>query len=192
MNKIKNYKINLRQASILRLLKNTTQVSQITPQLETAVGDEIAHVQTLIEPAAGYVTLMRDKAPKELTCNAEGGWVAATLYLVTIGSKIEGEIAEARARGESIVANILHASAMEALEQSVNFVNRLVTDEAKDEECELSERVSLVLNDSSAKVFSALIAPDKIGAAKITGEIRSPAYTDCGIIYWMPLKKHKK
>jgi hypothetical protein len=192
LNKIKNYKINLRQACILRILKNTTQVSQITPQLEEAVTNEIARVQAVSVPAAGFVTLMRDKVPAELAGNALNNWVAATFYLVTIGSKIESEIAEARSRGESILGNILHASAMEALEQSVNFIYRLVTDEAKDEECELSSRESLTLDESSVVKFAELIDPEKIGVSAITGDNRSPAYTACGIIYWTPVKKRKK
>ncbi len=192
MNKIKNYKINLRQACILRILKNTTQVSQITPQLEEAVTNEIARVQAVSTPAAGFVTLMRDKVPVELAGNALANWVAATLYLVTIGPKIESEIAEARSRGESILGNILHASAMEALEQSVNFVYRLVTDEAKDEECELSSRDALTLDETASARFAELIDPEKIGVSSIIGDNRTPAYTACGIIYWTPVKKRKK
>jgi hypothetical protein len=192
MNKIKNYKINLRQACILRILKNTTQVSQITPQLEEAVTNEIARVQAAAVPAAGFVTLMRDKVPAELAGNALANWVAATLYLVTIGSRIESEIAEARSRGESILGNILHASAMEALEQSVNFIYRLVTDEAKDEECELSSRDALTLDETASARFVQLIDPEKIGVSSIAGDNRTPAYTACGIIYWTPVKKRKK
>jgi hypothetical protein len=192
LNKIKNYKINLRQACILRLLKNTTQVSQITPQLEAAVSNEASRVGAAISPAAGYVTLKRDQIPVELCGNVVDSWVAATLYLVTIGSKIESEIAEARTRGESILGNILHASAMEALEQSVNFVYRLLTDEARDEECELSSHAELALDETAAARFAELISPEKIGVKSFKGENRSPAYTACGIIYWMPVKKRKK
>ena len=79
---------------------------------------------------------------------------------------------------------------MEALEQSNNFVCRLITEEAKDESCELS-RYQRINSPSAWEQFTALVPGEKIGMTVINGEQFSPLYSSGAVIYWVPLKKSR-
>jgi hypothetical protein len=187
MKKIKKFKINLRQREIARLLKATTK-TEITPQLEEAIRRESARLQPLINPAAVYETQPKEKVAEELSAAAPERWVAASSYVVTIGSEVEGEIRDAQGRSEGMLAQILHAVALEALEQTDNFVHRLLVDEARSESCELSDRQQ-VATTVAWTPFSAALLPDKIGVSLKDPDRFTPMFSSAGIVYWIPVKK---
>ena len=191
MKKIKKFKINLRPREILRLLKATTQISEITPELEEAVKRESARLSRIISPAAVYDTNTWEKIPIELAPPAIDKWVAASTCLITIGTAVEAEINEARQRGEGILAQMLHAIAVEALEQTGNFVKRLIGEEAKEEGCELSKE-QLINTPPAWEKFIQIIPGDKIGVQLLDKETFQPMYSSAGVIYWIPLKKRSK
>jgi negative regulator of sigma E activity len=188
MKKIKHYKINLRVREILRILKNTTQVSDITPKLEEAVKRESVRLQKIVAPAAMYETQTKEHFPPELVSTPPGNWIAASVYLVTIGNDVEQEIKDARDRGETILSQILHAIALEALDQSANFIRRLINEEARDEECELSKNTTINSAEEWRK-FCEAVPGDKIGVSFSGTSEFQPMYTSCGMIFWMPMKK---
>jgi hypothetical protein len=189
MKKIKKFKINFRLREITRLLKATTRV-EITPQLEEAVQRESARLHGLASPAAVYETQPREKIPGELAVGAPEKWIAASTYIITVGEAVEHEIRDAQGRGEEMLAQILHAVALEALEQSDNFVRRLLNEEARNENCELSGERRI---ESSAAWthFSSILSGDKIGVRFAGTECFEPMYSSAGLIYWLPVKKKK-
>lgn len=186
MRKIKKFKINLRQREIARLLKATTK-TEITPQLEEAIQRESVHLLPFISPAAIYETEPKEKVIADLSAAAPDRWVAASYYTVTIGNEIEEELRQAQARNEKMRAQILHAVALEALEQTDNFIQRLMTDEAKDESCELSrpQQVQTAVWQS----FAGVLPADKIGVSRDENGHFTPLYADAGIVFWTPVKK---
>ncbi len=188
MKKIKNFKINLRMREVIRILKTTTPAPEITAQLEEAIQRESQRVQKIIVPAAMYDTQPREKIPPELAVVAPEYWVAASAFLITIGSDVEREIKDARDRGETILPQILHSIALESLEQSVNFVRRLIVEEAKDDECELSRNQPVGAGTAWEK-FSLVLPGDKIGVTRADEETYHPLYSSCGVIFLTPLKK---
>ncbi|MHB9155169.1 MAG: hypothetical protein ACYC5N_05670 [Endomicrobiales bacterium] len=188
MKKIKKFKINIRLKEVLRLLKNTTQVPQITPEMEEAVQKESRRLSALITPAALYETHPREKLPSGLGENPPENWVAASLILVTIGADVEREIREAQQKGDKVRGHILHSLALEALEQSGNFVNRLITDEAKEESCELSRRQAPASRPVWDTFFS-LVPGDKIGVQLLESGEFNPIYSTGALAYWSPAKK---
>lgn len=188
MKKIKKFKITLRTREITRLLKATSELKEITPQLEEAVQSETINIQKIVSPAAICETFFKDKFPQELLVSPPDNWVAASVYLVTVGTDIEKLKNEAHARGENILSQIIHSAGLEALEQSAAFVQRLIVDEAKDENCELSDRKRLNTPEFYTNLFASLPG-DKIGVKITENNLLDPLYSSGGIIYWMPLKK---
>jgi hypothetical protein len=191
MKKIKHFKINFRQREILRLLKTTARLSEMTAQLEEAVMRESERLHSIVAPAAMYETQQRDKLPAEFASAGPGSSIAASLYLVTIGSGVEQEIKDAQQREENIVSQILHAIAIEALEQSNNFVLRLLADEAKEDGCELSQQQTISAPDSLTKFFE-ILPGDKIGVQRSGDAAFQPLYSHAGASFWLPLKKRSK
>jgi hypothetical protein len=189
MKKIKKFKINIRQREVLRLLKSTARI-EITPQLEQAVLQESQRLAKIASPAAIYETLQKEKVPQELAFSAPPTWVAASFFLITISSVMENEIKEAQRRGEQILGQMLHAISLEALEQATNFVERLLVEEAKEENCEFSDRV--MISESPAwETFFTILPGDKVGVQLLANGTLQPLYSSAGILYWIPVKKHR-
>jgi hypothetical protein len=190
MKKIKHFKINCRTREILRLLKTTTKITEITPELEEAVQNEIRRLQPVFAPAAIYETQPREKIAAALIAAPPENWVAASAFLVTIGPAIEQEIKDAQHRGENVLSQILHAVALEALDRSGSFVQRLIGEEAKDESCEVSrdETVAAAGWDEFVKILPG----DKIGVQRLSDAGFQPVYSSSSVVYWTPVKKRGK
>jgi len=188
MKKIKKFKINFRQREVVRLLKNTTQITEITSQLEEAILQESQRLSKVVMPAAIYETLQKEHLPQELIVSPPDNWVAASLYLITISNIVEEEIKEAQRRGENILGQVLHALSLEALEQSTNFVQRLINEEAKSDSCELSDRQRITAVPVWRKLFE-ILPGDKIGVQCLENGVLQPLYSSAGIVYWIPVKK---
>lgn len=189
MKKIKRFKINIRTREVLRLLKNTTRIVP-DARIEEQVRQESVRVQKCISPAALYETHPADKIPQELIISPPSNWVAASLFIITIGAGMEAEIAAAAQAGDEEKSAVLHAIALEGLEQSCNFVHRLIIEEGKDESCEVTRDMALTALPAEEKVFS-LMPPDRIGV-RLTGEnMFEPRYSLCALSYWSPVKKRK-
>jgi hypothetical protein len=190
MKKIKRFKINIRLREVLRHLKTTGGVSEITLQIEDTITRESARLQKIITTAAVYDTNPQEKLPMDLIANPPKKWVAASMFALTIGTEIEQEIQTAHARGEAILGQILHCIALEAVEQSCNFVIRLITEEAKDEECELLPRQMFTEAAQWPRILEVLPG-NKIGLGLSGDNVLQPVYSAGGLIFWLPVKKRK-
>ena len=190
MKKIKKFKINFRPRSILKLLKSAASISEVTPQLEDAVNREAERLAGVIVPAAIYETLPKEKVPLEFQAGAPAKWVAASFYTVTLGRNVEEENELARVRGDSIHQHIPHAVFMEALDQSGDFIGRLIAEEAKGETCDMTAPVPVIADAAWAKLAE-MLPGDKIGVKYLTPNKFDPLYSASGIIYWFPLSKKK-
>ena len=78
---------------------------------------------------------------------------------------------------------------MDALEQSKNFIQRLISNEAKDESCEIS-RVEEIRNNIYDE-FAKMVPIEKISVDIVSGELK-PKYSTCGLLYWISSKKKQK
>ncbi|MGA2090508.1 MAG: hypothetical protein ABSH12_03480 [Endomicrobiales bacterium] len=190
MKKIKKFKIHFRSREIARMLKATAQLTEVTPQLEEAILREAARLTPLVMTAAMYETQAKEKFPAALVSAPPNSWVAASAYIVTIGTVFEEEIRAARQRDEVMVTNILHAIAVEGLDQAANFVFRLIIDEAKDQDCEISRQQ--MIPSAAWDALFALVPGDKIGVSRAGTDAFLPLYSSCGMVYWQPVKKKRK
>ena len=137
MTKIKNFRINLRPREVARLLKNQAKL-QITPALEASIEHAINDAKRAIQPAAVYTTLTRSTAEKATALPLADPAIAASVIAVTIGPVFENEIAAASEHQDLLQASLLGALRDEALHQAVQFIMRLIEDQAKEEECDMS------------------------------------------------------
>ncbi len=191
MKKIKKFKINLRSREIIRLLKKTTKIQEINSDIEEKVETESKRYQNFITPAAIYDTIQKDKFPKEVLVSQPENWVAATAYFVTVGEKIENELKNIRDRKDMAGESIAHSIALEGVEQSLNFIGRLIKEEALNEDCETSKSNSIDSNKLFPKMFE-IVSGEKIGINLSDKDVLNPIYSSCGIIYWIPIKKGKR
>lgn len=188
LKKIKKFKITLRNREVTRLLKATTEVTEVTPQLEEAIQAETLNVVKNASCAAVYDTFFKENFPAELVISPPENWVAVSVYLVTVGDNIEAFKNEAHSRGENILSQIIHSSGLEALEQSAGFIQKLIADEAKEENCELSDRKRVNTPEFYNSLFK-ILPGDKIGVQLLEAGTLKPLYSSGGVIYWIPLKK---
>jgi hypothetical protein len=137
MTKIKNFRIALRAREIARLMKSQAKL-QMTPELEASIEHAVNDSKRLLQPAAIYTTLTRGTAEKATPLPLADPAVAASAIAVTIGPALQDEIQSATDRHDAMQASLLNALKDEALQQAVQFILRLIEDQAKEEECELS------------------------------------------------------
>ena len=83
----------------------------------------------------------------------------------------------------------MSAIAVDALEQSKNFIQRLIISEAKSESCEVSRAEEI--RDSLCSEFVKLVPISKIDISVVSGEL-NPKYSTCGLFYWIPSNKKQK
>jgi cobalamin-dependent methionine synthase I len=188
MKKIKKFKIHLRSRDILRILKQTTAITETTPQLEETALRESRRVEHLIAPAAVYETQAKEKTVADLVHTPPERWVAVSAYLVTIGAGMEEALRAAQQAPDTALEPVLHAIALEALEQSHAFARRLISAEAQEENCELSH--DYIPGDQPAwEKFFGILPAEKIGV-HLTGQgAFQPRYSAAGVAYWTPRKK---
>ncbi|MDR1523494.1 MAG: hypothetical protein LBS29_06075 [Endomicrobium sp.] len=189
MRKIKNFKVNLRIKEISRVVKKLNNISEVSVEFEEVVKHGCQAYSKFLRPSAVYDTFSKDYSVlfKENTTLSK--FVACSVFFVTVGDNLEEEYKlDANAFGE-YTSTIVFAVAMDALEQSKNFIQRLISNEAKDESCEISSREEI--NKNMYGKFSKMLPVEKINVDIVSGEFR-PKYSACGLFYWMPSKKKQK
>jgi hypothetical protein len=196
MKKIKKFRIQPRASFVLKGLKALASTAQVTPELEQAVESEVSRAQEHFLTAAMYKTFGLDELPEwaaSLAPPREKGVtpVALTFFAATIGVGIEGELGDALSRGEGLRSQILTSLGEESAEQAVNFVQRLVAEEAKEESCELSGRTAASEMDLQRNILSALEA-DKIDIRMDNVGHLSPRFSRTGFFIWWPSSRQKK
>jgi hypothetical protein len=194
--KIRRFRLHARPSAVLRNLKSLMDGAAITPELEKAVESECASAARRLDTAALYETITPAQSSDWLASSwipAEGEKkpVALTLFVSTIGVPFENELGDALARGEGLRSRLLTALGEELADQSALFVERLVTEEARHESCELEEKRIVAEPEWARSAFAALGA-DRVGISFDTVGHLSPRFTRVGVIPWGPPAKKKK
>jgi hypothetical protein len=186
--KIKKFKINLRFRDIVRNLKSTAKTCEITKEIEELIDNESDRAQKIITPSSVFETVSKEKLHFPVGVEAPPKWVAASFFIVSVGPGADAEMASLAERNEIVVERVMHSIFMEALEQSANFINRLLGDEAKDEDCELSQRVTVSSAETIQEVLK-ILPFDKIGVSYPGENGFQPQFTSCEVVFWTPIKK---
>lgn len=185
----------------MKNLRALLEDPQTTPELETAVQAETQSALTLLDTAALYATYAPGQGPAWVesllapSLDEESGKertpIAVTLYVSTIGPRLEETLAQALAQGEGLRSRILTAVGEELAEQSGHFVSRLLAEEAKNDACDLSDRRLLPEVDQTQALLEALDAA-RIPIAYDAGGHLTPRFTRLGYVLWWPPAKKRK
>lgn len=186
MKKIKNFKVNLRVREITRVIKKLTNSTELPVEVEEAIQRGCHHYSKFLSLSVVYETYGKGLMSFVYEKEAPEKWVAQSLFFLTIGTKLKDEFNKNQKAFGEHTEKIVSAVAVDALEQGKNFIFRLITNEAADENCDLSRSVDLPcdLYEEAAKN----IPIDKIDIKVEEGKL-IPQYSACGLFYWIPSKK---
>lgn len=190
--KIKKYKIAIRPSFVQRAAKKKLDTGLDPESLERAVQTEIEKISTMIVPSAIYNTFSRTGTPEPLTPlwqNVPNHSLSISLIIATIGMEIEKEIANVRAQNKHQRSVILDSIAHEALEQSLNFVLKLLLEESKEEDCELSPY--LPVESSHLKSTLEILESQKADVSLSDQGIITPAFSTISYCFWNSTSKSK-
>jgi hypothetical protein len=188
MRKIKNFKVNLRVKAILGVIRELINAPQTSAELEETIRQCCSFYVNFLVPSVVYETFSKKTLPLVYEKDVPSKWVAESVFFVTICDGLCDEYKKNENAFGEHTGKIVSAIAVDALEQSKNFVRRLIANQAQEENCEIS-RVVDIPSDLYAKV-SKILPIDKIDLSIESGGI-IPKYSACGLFYWIPSKKRK-
>jgi hypothetical protein len=189
MRKIKNFRINLRIKEILRIIKKLINVVELSVELEEAVWRCCRFYPRILVPSAVYKTFSKETLPFVCEKDVPLKWISESVFFVTIGDNLYEKYKKDEGSFGEYTEKIISAVAVDALEQSRNFIQRLISSEAQGESCEISRGI-----DIPPRLYEAAagcIPADKIDISAEDGKL-NPRYSECGLFYWIPSEKKQK
>jgi len=191
MTRIKNFRINLRPREIVRWLKKERGY-EVTPALEASVEHSQADMKRFLQPSALYTTIARATAEKTTPLPLPAKDVALSVVAVTLGPALEIERQAAASQADDTLREpLLSAFMQEALSQAMAFSMRLVQEQAKDEDCELSDPQP-VQDSAQIAALSALLSTSRIGLEINPEAPALPPYARMAWVSWTPLRKERR
>ena len=190
MRKIKNFKINIRTREISRIIRKLLNVEDLPIEVEECVQKACFVCEKVIKPAVVYDTFSKETMVFPIEIEAPEKWVAMSAYVLTIGTVLEEEYNKNKELFGEYGVQIISAISADALDQSRNFVQKLLSSEAGDENCELSRNIEIPKQYNQEIIKS--LPVDKINLSLTEEGDFVPANSMAGIYYWIPLKKKSR
>ncbi len=190
MRKIKNFKINIRTREISRIIRKLLNVEDLPIEIEEAVQKSCFVCEKIIKPAVVYDTFSKETATFFVEVEAPVKWIAVSPYILTIGTVLEEEYNKNKSLFGEYGVQIISAISADALDQSRNFVQKLLLSEASDENCELSRNIELPKQYNQELIK--YLPVDKINLTLSDSGDFVPANSAAGLYYWIPLKKRSR
>lgn len=187
MRKIKNFKISIRTREISRIIRKLLNMEELTIEIEEAVQKSCFVCEKIIKPAVVYDTFSKEAMTFSLEIDPPEKWIAVSPYILTIGNVLQEEYNKNKALFGEYGVQIVSAISADALEQSRNFVQKLLSSEASDENCELSRSVDLPTQYNSEIIK--YLPVEKINLSLSDDGNFVPESSISGLYYWIPLKK---
>ncbi len=187
MRKIKNFKINIRTREISRIIRKLLNVEDLPIEVEEAVQKSCFVCEKIIKPAVVYDTFSKEAMTFSIEVEAPEKWIAVSPYIVTIGNVLQEEYNKNKELFGEYGVQIMSAISSDALDQSRNFVQKLLASEAGDENCELSRSIELPKQYNQEIIT--YLPVEKINLSLNEDGNFVPANSMEGLYYWIPLKK---
>ena len=187
MRKIKNFKISIRTREISRIIRKLLNMEELTIEIEEAVQKSCFVCEKIIKPAVVYDTFSKEAMTFSLEIEPPEKWIAVSPYILTIGNVLQEEYNKNKSLFGEYGVQIVSAISADALEQSRNFVQKLLASEASDENCELSRNIDLPKQYNSEIIE--YLPVDKINLSLTDDGNFIPESSMAGLYYWIPLKK---
>jgi hypothetical protein len=187
MTKIKNFRIQLRGREVARLLKNRIGMP-LDPAQEASIEPALGEARKLVRPASLYSTLTRQTAVNAVPFELPKKAVALSAICATIGSGLAELREKAEAAQDTARTDLLSIIEHEALQQATTFALRLVSDQAKKEDCELTDAQDCQEPETRQKLAT-LLSLDRIDLSLSETDAALPAYSRLIYVVWMPAGK---
>lgn len=193
--KIKKFRIRPRLSTVGRILKSIMSVKHLPPEIESALPAEIASFLPKMMPAAFYQTWSRDEVPpalRDVVKEAGGRKVVALSALVaTIGDEPEDALSEMLMNGETQRSQIASAVCEESADLSLQFLLRLLAEEAEGDDCEVSEPILIESGETLAETLN-LLEAEHDGVTMDNAFHLSPRFTRVALVVWWPAARRKR
>ena len=190
MRKIKNFKISIRTREISRIMRKFLNIDSLPIELEESVQKSCFVCEKIIKPAVIYDTYSKEAILFPFETQTPEKWIAVSPYVLTIGNVLQEEYSKNKSVFGEYGVQIISAIAADALEQSKNFVQKLLSSEATDENCELSRSVDFPQQHNNE--LSKYLPIEKINLSLSEDGNFVPANSIAGLYYWIPLKKRNR
>lgn len=187
MRKIKNFKISIRTREISRIIRKLLNMEELTIEIEEAIQKSCFVCEKIIKPAVVYDTFSKEAMTFSLEIEPPEKWIAVSPYILTIGNVLQEEYNKNKSLFGEYGVQIVSAISADALEQSRNFVQKLLASEASDENCELSRNIDLPKQYNSEIIE--YLPVDRINLSLSDDGNFIPESSMAGLYYWIPLKK---
>lgn len=187
MRKIKNFKINIRTREISRIIRKLLNVEELPIEVEEAVQKSCFVCEKVIKPAVVYDTFSKEAMVFPIEIDSPEKWIAVSPYILTIGNVLQEQYNKNKELFGEYGVQIISAISADALDQSRNFVQKLLASEATDENCELSRSIELPKQYNSEIIK--FLPADKINLSLSDDGSFVPTNSMAGLYYWIPLKK---
>lgn len=193
--KVKKFRIKPRLPVVGRMLKNFLSIKKIPAELEETLPLEIQSALSHLVPLAFYRTWTQGEIPAVLDhllaeANQDKA-IAVSVVAATIGAQYEEKIAEFLLKGETNKSHVWAAIGEESADLAYNFVSRLLIDDAKTDDCDLSDPLPFTDKDRLAEALTLLDAsPEGIGLDS-AGHL-TPRFTRVNLVAWWPASKKKR
>lgn len=192
--KVKKFRIRSRLPSVARILKSLLSIKQLPSELEESLPKESESLLAHVMPAASYHTWNRDELPLELHGAVEAAGaekaLAVTAVIATIGSSAEDALSELLLNGETVKAQVVTALAEDAADASFQFALRLLADDAKNDDCEVSDPVPVT--GALLSHVLGLLEAQQDGITVDPAFHLSPRFTRVALAFWWPVAKKKR
>lgn len=189
--KIKRYKISVRPFGVLRQLKKQVTLESGREPQDSDLEALISKIQPHVSPCALYASFSKSETPQAL----EALWksspeksLSLSVIAATLGRPIEQEIERASRENESLQGALWNSVARESLEQSFNFVEKLIGEEAQEESCVLSPLLPAAKEEMNP-ILHALESHKAEIMLNDSGQI-VPLFTGLRYCFWTPVKRN--
>ncbi len=178
-----------------RALKAQMGVKQLPSEIEESIPAENQQFSEHLNPAAFYQTWTNDDVPetfrellKPVGLNKA---LAVSAMVATIGPATEEYLSEVLLAGETTRAQLITALADDSADIAFNFLCRLLVDDAKGDDCEVTPPVMVTDPAALAEILQPLSAEQESVHLDAAGHL-SPRFTRVALTAWLPVNKRKK
>ncbi len=193
--KVKKFRLRPRLPSVGKNLKAIMGIKQLPIELEQSLIQECEPFLSHVLPTAFYQTWSQDEIPVTfrpiLDAAGLGKAIAVSAAVATIGSDIEDVISQRLMNGETQRSQVLTAFSEEAAELSLQFLLRLLADDAKSDDCDLAETLPIT-DPAIMSETLALLEAHQEGVVLDNAQHLTPRFTRIALIAWWPISKKKR
>jgi hypothetical protein len=193
--KVKKFRIRPRLGLVARALKAQLGVKHLSPEIEESIPTESQAFTEYLNPVAFYQTWTNDDVPAAfrefLKPVGLDKALAVSALIATIGPAPEEYLSEVLLAGETSRAQLITALADDSADLAFNFLCRLLVDDAKGDDCEVTPPLMVTDPTALAETLK-VISADQESVHLDSASHLSPRFTRVALTAWLPVNKRKK